>query len=81
MGAGPLVSKALRVVTGGNEQPRGGLGADTMVQSSTQRTLRRNVPIDSSSGAVASKVLNGGDSRHANEALWRIGMVRSVSDG
>ncbi len=44
MGVGPLVSEALRVVTGGNEQPRGGLGADTMVQSSTQRTLLRNVP-------------------------------------
>jgi transposase len=37
-------------------------------------------PIDASSGTVVRKRLNRGGNRHANEALWRIVMVRLVSD-
>jgi transposase len=37
-------------------------------------------PIDASSGTVIRKRLNRGGNRHANEALWRIVMVRLVSD-
>jgi transposase len=37
-------------------------------------------PIDASSGTVVRKRLNRGGDRHANEALWRIVMVRMVSD-
>ena len=37
-------------------------------------------PIDASSGTVVRKRLNRGGHRHANEALWRIVMVRLVSD-
>lgn len=37
-------------------------------------------PIDASSGTVVRKRLNRGGNRFANEALWRIVMVRMVSD-
>lgn len=37
-------------------------------------------PIDASSGVVVRKRLNRGGDRTANEALWRIVMVRMVSD-
>jgi transposase len=37
-------------------------------------------PIDASSGLVVRKRLNRGGHRQANEALWRIVMVRMVSD-
>jgi len=37
-------------------------------------------PIDASSGTVVRKRLNRGGNRHANEALWRVVMVRLVSD-
>ena len=37
-------------------------------------------PTDASSGTVVRKRLNRGGNRHANEALWRIVMVRLVSD-
>jgi transposase len=37
-------------------------------------------PIDASSGTVVRKRLNRGGNRHANSALWRIVMVRLVSD-
>ena len=37
-------------------------------------------PIDASSGTVVCKRLNRGGHRHANEVLWRIVMVRMVSD-
>lgn len=37
-------------------------------------------PIDASSGTVVRKRLNRGGNRHANSALWRIVMVRMVSD-
>lgn len=37
-------------------------------------------PIDASSGTVVRKRLNRGGNRHANAALWRIVMVRLVSD-
>jgi transposase len=37
-------------------------------------------PIDASSGTIVRKRLNRGGNRHANEALWRIVMVRLVSD-
>jgi hypothetical protein len=37
-------------------------------------------PIDTSSGLVVCKRLNRGGDRRANEALWRIVMVRTVSD-
>ena len=37
-------------------------------------------PIDASSGTVVRKRLNRGGNRSANEALWRIVMVRLVSD-
>ena len=37
-------------------------------------------PIDASSGTVVRKRLNRGGDRRANEALWRIVMVRLVSD-
>ena len=37
-------------------------------------------PIDASSGLVTRKRLNRGGNRNANEALWRIVMVRMVSD-
>ena len=37
-------------------------------------------PIDASSGLVVRKRLNRGGNRSANEALWRIVMVRLVSD-
>ena len=36
-------------------------------------------PIDASSGTVVRKRLNRGGDRSANEALWRIVMVRLVS--
>jgi len=36
--------------------------------------------IDASSGTVVRKRLNRGGNRFANEALWRIVMVRLVSD-
>jgi transposase len=37
-------------------------------------------PIDASSGLVTRKRLNRGGDRVANQALWRIVMVRMVSD-
>jgi transposase len=37
-------------------------------------------PIDASSGTIVRKRLNRGGDRQANEALWRIVMVRLVSD-
>jgi transposase len=37
-------------------------------------------PIDASSGTVVRKRLNRGGNRQANHALWRIVMVRLVSD-
>ena len=37
-------------------------------------------PIDASSGTIVRKRLNRGGNRSANEALWRIVMVRLVSD-
>jgi transposase len=37
-------------------------------------------PIDASSGTIVRKRLNRGGHRQANEALWRIVMVRLVSD-
>jgi transposase len=37
-------------------------------------------PIDASSGTVVRKRLNRGGNRFANEALWRVVMVRMVSD-
>jgi transposase len=37
-------------------------------------------PIDASSGLTSRKRLNRGGDRIANEALWRIVMVRMVSD-
>ncbi len=37
-------------------------------------------PIDASSGTVVRKRLNRGGNRQANSALWRIVMVRTVSD-
>jgi len=39
-----------------------------------------SAPIDASSGVVVHKRLNRGGDRLANEALWRIVMVRMVSD-
>jgi hypothetical protein len=38
------------------------------------------VKIDASSGTVVRKRLNRGGNRQANSALWRIVMVRMVSD-
>jgi transposase len=37
-------------------------------------------PIEASSGKVTRYRLNRGGDRHANSALWRIVMVRMVSD-
>ena len=37
-------------------------------------------PVDASSGLIVRKRLNRGGDRRANEALWRIVMVRMVSD-
>ena len=44
------------------------------------RTLLRRVPDRRLVGHVARKRLNRGGNRHANQALWRIVMVRLVSD-
>ena len=71
-GVGPETAGALLVCAGDNPHR---LGSEAKFAH-----LCGTSPIDASSGLVVRKRLNRGGDRQANEALWRIVMVRMVSD-
>jgi transposase len=71
-GVGPETAGALLVAAGDNPER---LGSEAKFAH-----LCGSSPIDASSGLVVRKRLNRGGDRRANEALWRIVMVRMVSD-
>jgi transposase len=71
-GVGPETAGALLVSVGDNP---GRLHSEAAFAH-----LCGSSPIDASSGLVVRKRLNRGGDRRANEALWRIVMVRMVSD-
>ena len=63
-----------RAPGGDRRQPRASLSRDGL------RPPVRVSPIEASSGTVTRHRLNRGGDRRANHALWRIVMVRMVSD-
>ena len=71
-GVGPDTAGALLVAAGDNPH--------RIAKESSFAHLCGSAPIDASSGLVVRKRLNRGGDRTANEALWRIVMVRMVSD-
>jgi len=71
-GVGPETAGALLVSAGDNP--------DRLRSEAAFAHLCGSSPIDASSGLVVRKRLNRGGDRRANEALWRIVMVRMVSD-
>jgi transposase len=71
-GVGPETAGALLVSVGDNP--------DRLHSEAAFAHLCGASPIDASSGLVVRKRLNRGGDRRANEALWRIVMVRMVSD-
>jgi transposase len=71
-GVGPETAGALLVAAGDNPE--------RLRSEAAFAHLCGSSPIDASSGLVVRKRLNRGGDRRANEALWRIVMVRMVSD-
>jgi transposase len=71
-GVGPETAGALLVSAGDN--------SERLHSEAAFAHLCGSSPIDASSGLVVRKRLNRGGDRRANEALWRIVMVRMVSD-
>ncbi len=71
-GVGPETAGALLVAAGDNPE--------RLRSEAAFAHLCGSSPIDASSGLVVRKRLNRGGNRTANEALWRIVMVRMVSD-
>jgi transposase len=71
-GVGPDTAGALLVSAGDNPE--------RLHSEAAFAHLCGSSPIDASSGLVVRKRLNRGGDRRANEALWRIVMVRMVSD-
>jgi transposase len=71
-GVGPDTAGALLVTVGDNP--------DRIRNEAALAHLCGSAPIDASSGLVTRKRLNRGGDRSANAALWRIVMVRMVSD-
>lgn len=71
-GLGPDTAGALLVSAGDNPQ--------RLHKESAFAHMCGSSPIDASSGVVVHKRLNRGGDRSANQALWRIVMVRMVSD-
>jgi transposase len=71
-GVGPETAGALLVAAGDNPE--------RLHSEAAFAHLCGSSPIDASSGLVVRKRLNRGGDRRANEALWRIVMVRMVSD-
>lgn len=71
-GVGPETAGALLVAAGDNP--------DRLATEAKFAHLCGTSPIDASSGVIVRKRLNRGGDRRANEALWRIVMVRMVSD-
>jgi transposase len=71
-GLGPQTAGALLVAAGDNPE--------RLHKESAFAHMCGSAPIDASSGLVTHKRLNRGGDRSANEALWRIVMVRMVSD-
>jgi transposase len=71
-GVGPETAGALLVAAGDNAQ--------RLHSEAAFAHLCGSAPIEASSGLVVRKRLNRGGDRRANEALWRIVMVRMVSD-
>jgi transposase len=71
-GVGPETAGALLVSVGDNP--------DRLRNEAAFAHLSGTAPVDASSGLVVRKRLNRGGDRRANEALWRIVMVRMVSD-
>ncbi len=71
-GLGPDTVGALLVSAGDNPQ--------RLHKESAFAHMCGSAPIDASSGVVVHKRLNRGGDRSANQALWRIVMVRMVSD-
>jgi transposase len=71
-GLGPDTVGALLVSAGDNPQ--------RLHKESAFAHMCGSAPIDASSGLVTHKRLNRGGDRSANQALWRIIMVRMVSD-
>jgi transposase len=71
-GLGPNTVGALLVSAGDNPQ--------RLHKESAFAHMCGSSPIDASSGLVTHKRLNRGGDRSANQALWRIVMVRMVSD-
>ncbi len=71
-GVGPDTAGALLVSAGDNPE--------RLHSEAAFAHLCGSSPIDASSGLVVRKRLNRGGDRRANEALWRIVMVRIVSD-
>ena len=71
-GLGPDTVGALLVSAGDNPQ--------RLHKESAFAHMCGSSPIDASSGVVVHKRLNRGGDRSANQALWRIVMVRMVSD-
>jgi transposase len=70
-GVGPETAGALLVAAGDNPQ--------RLRSEAAFAHLCGSSPIDASSGLVVRRRLNRGGDRRANEALWRIVMVRMVS--
>jgi transposase len=71
-GVGPDTAGALLVSAGDNPE--------RLHKESAFAHMCGSAPIDASSGLVTHKRLNRGGDRSANQALWRIVMVRMVSD-
>jgi transposase len=71
-GVGPETAGALLVAAGDNPE--------RLRSEAAFAHLCGSSPIDASSGLVVRKRLNRGGDRRAIEALWRIVMVRMVSD-
>jgi len=71
-GLGPQTAGALLVAAGDNPE--------RLHKESAFAHMCGSAPIDASSGVIVHKRLNRGGDRSANEALWRIVMVRMVSD-
>lgn len=71
-GVGPEVAATLLVVAGDNPQ--------RMHSEAAFAALCGAAPIEASSGRITRHRLNRGGNRQANNALWRIAMVRMATD-
>ena len=71
-GVGPDVASALLVAAGDNP--------DRMRSDASFAALCGSSPVEASSGKITRHRLNQGGNREANNALWRIAMVRLTCD-